>query len=123
MSRSNVHLLDLPDELLLIILRKLSNIDVLYSLMNINNGRLDMLIREKTFSNTLNFVYIDNTSLIDRFSTDILPKIRHNIQYFILQPIFMERILLATVYPNLNALKLFNFDQQIALKYCTGKCN
>ena len=123
MSRSNVHLLDLPDELLLIILRKLNNIDVLYSLMNINNVRLDMLIREKTFSNTLNFVYIDNTSLIDRFSTNILPRIHHNVQYFILRPVFMERILLATVYPNLTELKLFDFDQQIALKYFTGKYN
>jgi hypothetical protein len=121
MSRSNINLLDLPDEVLLIILRKLSNIDVLYSLLDINNGRLDMLVREKTFSNTLNFVFIDNNSLLDRFSTDILPRIHHNVRYFILEPVFMERILLATVYPNLTELKLFNFDQQIVLKYFTGK--
>jgi hypothetical protein len=52
MSRSNVNLLDLPNEILLIILRKLSNVDVLYSLLDINYGRLDMLVQEKTFSNT-----------------------------------------------------------------------
>ncbi len=121
MSRSNVNLLDLPDEVLLIILRKLNNIDVLYSLLDINNGRLDILAQEKIFSNILNFVYIDNISLLDRFSTDILPRIRHNVKYFILEPVFMERILLTTVYPNLTELKLFNFDQQIALKYFTGK--
>ena len=121
MSRSNVLLLDLSDELLLIILRKLGNIDVLYSLMNINNERLDMLAREKTFSSTLNFVCINNISLINRFSTDILPRISDNVKYFILEPALMECILLATVYPNLTELKLFNFDRQIALKYFTGK--
>jgi len=121
MSRSNVNLLDLPNEVLPIILRKLSNIDVLYSLLDINNGRLDILVQEKTFSNILNFVSIDNISLLDRFSTDILTRIHHNVKYFILEPVFMERILPATVYPNLTELKLFNFDQQIALKYFTGK--
>jgi hypothetical protein len=33
----------------------------------------------------------------------------------------MERILLATVFSNLSDLKLFSFEQQIALKYFTGK--
>ncbi|CAF3025040.1 unnamed protein product [Rotaria sp. Silwood2] len=92
MSRSIVHLLDLPNEVLLIILRQLNNIDVLYSLLDINNGRLDILAREKTFTNILNFV-----------------------------PVFMKRILLATVYPNLTELKLFNFEQQIVLKYFTDE--
>ena len=80
-----------------------------------------MFIREKTFNNTLDFVSINNISLIDRFSTDILPKINHNVICFILEPILMERILLVTVYPNLTELKLFNFDEQIVLKYFTGK--
>ncbi|CAF0910564.1 unnamed protein product [Rotaria sordida] len=121
MSRSNVHLLDLPNEILLIILRRLNNIDVLYSLLDINNERLGILAQEKTFTNILNFVYIDNISVIDRFCIDILPKIHHNVKYFILEPIFMERILLATVYPNLTELKLFNFEQQIALNFFTNE--
>ncbi|CAF2157621.1 unnamed protein product [Rotaria magnacalcarata] len=121
MNPSNVHLLDLPNEILLIILRKLNNIDVLHSLLDINNGRLDIFAQEKTFTNVLNFVNTDNISLIDRFCIYILPRIRHNIKYFILEPVFMERILLAAVYPNLTELKLFNFEQQIASKYFTGK--
>jgi len=121
MSRSNIHLLDLPNEVLFIILRKLNNIDVLYSLLDINNGRLDIVAQDKIFTNILNFVDIDNISLIDRFCIDILPRIHHNVKYIILEPVFMERILLATVYPNLTELKLFNFEQQIALKYFTGK--
>jgi hypothetical protein len=121
MSRSNIHLLDLPNEVLFIILRKLNNIDVLYSLLDINNGRLDILAQDKIFTNILNFIDIDNISLIDRFCIDILPRIHHNVEYIILEPIFMERILLATVFSNLTDLKLFSFEQQIALKYFTGK--
>ncbi|CAF1526159.1 unnamed protein product [Rotaria magnacalcarata] len=121
MNRSNVHLLDLPNEILLTILRKLNNIDVLYSLLDINNGRLDIIAQEKTFTNILNFVHIDEISLIDRFCMYILPRINHNIKYFILEPNFMERILLAAVYPNLTELKLLNFEQQIASKYFTDE--
>jgi hypothetical protein len=121
MNRSDVHLLDLPDEILLIILKKLNNIDVLYSLLNINNERLDILSQEKVFSNTLNFVSIDNNSPIDRFCVDILPKIRDNVKYFILKPVLMERILLAADYPNLSNLKFLDFKKEIALHYFTGK--
>ncbi|CAF3686864.1 unnamed protein product [Rotaria sp. Silwood1] len=121
MSRSNIHLLDLPNEVLFIILRKLTNIDVLYSLLDINNGRLDILAQDKIFTNILNFVDIDNISLIDRFCIDILPRIHHNVKYIILEPVLMEHILLATVYPNLTELKIFNFEQQIALKYFTDE--
>ncbi|CAM4754614.1 unnamed protein product [Rotaria magnacalcarata] len=119
MKPSNVHLLGLPNEILLIILRKLNNIDVLYSLLDINNGRLDIIAQENTFTNILNFVNTNNISLIDRFCIYILPRIHHCIKYFILEPVFMERILLAAVYPNLTELKLFNFEQQIASKYFT----
>jgi hypothetical protein len=121
MNRSNVYLLDLPNEVLFIILRKLNNIDVLYSLLDIDNGRLDVLAQEKTFSNTLNFACTGNICSIDRFCIDILPRIHRNVKYFILEPVFLERILLATVYPNLTELKIVNFEQQIALKYFTGK--
>ncbi|CAF3220867.1 unnamed protein product [Rotaria socialis] len=121
MNPSDAHLLDLSNEILLIVLRKLNNIDVLYSLLDINNGRLDIIAQENTFTNVLNFVHTDNNSLIDRFCIYILPRIHHNIKYFILEPVFMERILRAAVYPNLTELKLFNFEQQIASKYFTDE--
>jgi hypothetical protein len=43
MNQHNVHLLDLPNEILFLILRKLENVDVFYSLMDINNQRLDSI--------------------------------------------------------------------------------
>jgi hypothetical protein len=121
MNRSNVHLLHLPDEILLIILNKLSNIDVLYSLLDINNGRLNILAQENTFTNILKFVSIDDNSIIDRFCSDILPRIHHNVKCFILYPVIMERILLAADYPNLTELKIVHFQQEIALNYFTSK--
>jgi hypothetical protein len=121
MNRSKKNLLDLPDEILLIILNKLNNIDVLYSLLDINNGRLNILAQENTFTNILKFVSIKDTSLIDRFCSYILPRIHHNVRCFILDPVLMERILLATDYPNLTELKIFHFKQEIALNYFTSK--
>jgi hypothetical protein len=128
MNRSDVHLLDLPDEILLIILKKLNNIDVLYSLLNNSNEQLSILPQEKIFSNILNFVSIDNISSIDRFKLDrfcidILPRIHDNVKYFILKPALMKRILLAADCPNLIKLKIFNFKKEIVLHYFTSKCN
>jgi hypothetical protein len=123
MSRSNINLLDLPDEILLLILKKLNNIDVLYSFIEVNNSHLNSLAQEKIFSDTLNFVSTDNVSAIDqqkldRFCKDILTKIHSNVKCFILEPLSMERILLAAEYPNLTELKLFNFTQEV---YFTSK--
>jgi hypothetical protein len=128
MNQSGVKLLDLSDEILLMIFKKLNNTDVLYSLLNINNERLNILAQEKIFSETLNFVSSDNISSIDqrkldRFCIDILPRIHHNVKHFVLEPTSMERILLATNYPNLTELKIFNFKQEIALSYFTSNHN
>ncbi len=55
MNQSDIHFLDLSNEILLIILKKLDNIDVLYSLFGINNKRLDILAQDDVFSKR--FVY------------------------------------------------------------------
>ncbi|CAF4182436.1 unnamed protein product, partial [Adineta steineri] len=121
MNRSNVHLLDLPDEILLIILKNLNNIDVLYFLFDINNERLNILAQEYIFSNILKFVSIDNNSIIDRFCIDILPRIHHNVKCFAFDAVFMERILLATDYPNLTKLTIFHFQEEIVSNYFTNE--
>ncbi|CAF2788703.1 unnamed protein product [Rotaria sp. Silwood2] len=109
-----VHILDLPNEILLMIIKKLDNIDVLYSLFGINNERLDILLQEDVFTNTLNFVRTSSITdnKLDRFYTYILPRFHHCIKKLVLETISMERILLAGDYPNLTSLELFNFDQE-----------
>ncbi|CAF5085951.1 unnamed protein product [Rotaria sp. Silwood1] len=124
MNQSSVHLLDLPNEMLFNILKKLDNIDVLHSLFGINNERLDSISREEIFSYTLNFTSsVHDTTIIDsmlgRFCNHILPRIHYNVKCLIVEPASMERILLATPYPNLTELKIFNFQRDSSLHYFT----
>ena len=129
MNQSNINLLDLPNEILLIILKKLDNMDVLYSLLGVDNQRLDTILQENTFTKTLNFVLTTLTDdifsiadpILNRFCISILPKIHYNVKSLILDSISMERILLAGDYPNLTQLKLFNFNGKIISRYFTGK--
>ncbi|CAF2711367.1 unnamed protein product [Rotaria sp. Silwood2] len=128
MNQSNVRFLDLPNEILIMILKKLDNINVLYSLLDVDNQRLDMIVQGKTFTETLNFVSTTSLddivsiadSMLDRFCINILPRIGHNIKSLILESESIERILLTADYPNLTELKLLNFKDQIASCYFTG---
>jgi hypothetical protein len=111
MTRMDIHLLDLPNETLFTILKKLDNMNVLYSLIGIDNERLDLLAQEKNFSNTLNFVSTDaddtcsiNKPIVNRFCIDILPRIQYNVKCFIFESTIMKHILLAADYPNLTTI-------------------
>ncbi|CAF1115087.1 unnamed protein product [Adineta steineri] len=122
-----MRLLDLPDEILLLILKKLNNIDILYSIFGFGYQRLDNLLQENTFTNTLNFVITTSDGdiysfpyyIITRFCKYILPKIDQNIQYLILDSLSMENILQAGNYPNLTQLKIFNFNDKVFDDYFT----
>jgi hypothetical protein len=121
MNQSHVHLLDLPNEMLFNILKKLDNVDILYSLFGINNKRLDSIIREEIFCNSLNFTSsVHETTILGRFCNSILPQIHYNVKCLTVEPASMERILLATPYPNLTELKIFNFQRDSSLHYFTG---
>ena len=87
----------------------------------INDRRLRIVAKEKTFSDTIDFVSIGNIYSIHRFCYDILPGIHKNVKYLILKPILMERILLATDYPNLTKLKLLNFKKNTLAQYLTSE--
>ncbi|CAF2998434.1 unnamed protein product [Rotaria sp. Silwood2] len=129
MNHSNINLLDLPNEILLIILKKLDNIDILYSLLDIDNQRLDIILQENIFTNTLNFVLTTLTddiysiadSILNRFCKNILPRIHYNVKSLILDSTSMEKILLASDYPNLTQLKLFNCNRKIISRYFTDE--
>jgi hypothetical protein len=123
MNRTDIHLLDLPVEILLKILRKLNNMDVLYSLVGIEG--LDLLVQDDTFTNTLNFVFTDNDSIkesmLNRFCNSILPRIESNIKCLVLETTTMDRILRVGIYPNLTQLKISRFHANSFSDFCTGK--
>ncbi|CAF4223013.1 unnamed protein product, partial [Rotaria sordida] len=58
-------------------------------------------------------------SMLGRFCNYILPRIHYNVKRLIVEPASMERILLATSYPNLTELKIFNFQRDSSLHYFT----
>ncbi|CAF3672351.1 unnamed protein product [Rotaria sp. Silwood1] len=126
MNQHNIRLLDLPNEILFLILKKLDNIDVLYSLLGINNQRLNIIAQEQNFTNILNFVSISQSTdeissisaaILNRFCIDILPRIHKNVKSLSIESIYLEYILGAGHYPNLTELKLFNLNKEIFLRY------
>ena len=128
MDQSVVTLLSLPNELLLRILKHLSNIDVLYSLFEVDHQRLNTIILDKTFTQSFNFVNTTNgdllpicDSILGRFRTNILPRMGFRITSLTLHSRSMKAVLLADDYPNLIELKLFCVTNKIASRCLTGK--
>ena len=110
--------MDLPDEIIMLILNKLDNVDVLYCLMDVN-PRLDRILHDAMF--TKKIALVETTSsverldekLLDRFCLEILPKIHHQIQWLSVNSLSMERILLAADYPNLYQLDIFIINNEL----------
>ena len=119
MEHSSVELNDLPDEILMIILKKLSNVEVLYSLIGVNK-RLNTIVHDSIFTNCLTLmrcfsddsIYPLPDPILDRFCLQILPEIHHKIKWLNLESSSMKRILLATNYPNLYGLGLYDIDDR-----------
>jgi hypothetical protein len=127
MEHSCIQLNDLPDEILVIILKTLNNVEVLYSLMDVNK-RLNKIVYDPIFTSGLALMIrtsqnpVDSlpNPMLDRFCLRILPTIHHTIKSLYLESLSMERILRATSYPNVSQLGLFNV-QETAINLFTGK--
>ncbi|CAF1570105.1 unnamed protein product [Adineta steineri] len=128
MNHSIVQLNDLPDEILMMILKKLWNIKVLYSLIGINK-KLDRIACDPVFTRYLSLVNRSSNNsvapltneVLNRFCAQILPKIHHHIRRLDLESATMERILSTTNYPNLHQLGLFNLHAKTAASLFTSK--
>ena len=129
MHQSNIGFLDLPNDILFIILKKLDHMDVLHSLFNVDDQRLNRIIQDKIFTRTLDFTLTTPANdissipdpMLNRFCLDILPKIDHNVKSLILEAGCLERVLHSAEYSHLTELKIFNFDDEIVWNYFTGK--
>jgi hypothetical protein len=130
MNRSNnIHLtvLDLPNEILLIIFHKLKMADVLYSLVNVNE-RFDRLVLDPLYIHHLDMSInssFDHVSSIDneilsRVCEKILPRIINQINKVTVQPHSINRILFTVNYPQVYALSLINFPEEMLFKYLAG---
>jgi hypothetical protein len=129
MEYSCIGLNDLPDEILMIIFQKLSNIDILYSFQGVDQ-RLNKIIHDPIFTNRLSFVkwlsqdFIDLLCcdmILNRFCLQILPEIHDKIQWLDLESTSMKTILHAADYSNLHCLGLYNVDEESIGSLFTGK--
>ncbi|CAM4840382.1 unnamed protein product [Rotaria magnacalcarata] len=127
-EHSTIQLDNLPDEILIMILKKMSQTDVLYSLIDVNQ-RLNSIAHDPIFTNHLTLrEFISNDSInpstdsmFDRFCSHILPKINDKIKWLDLDSSCMERILRATNYPSLYGLTLYNMNVEISMHYATDE--
>jgi hypothetical protein len=123
-----IQLNDLPDEILLIILKKLYNVEVLYSLIGVNK-RFTTITCDSIFSSHLyliqrfsdDSIYPLPNPILDRFCLQILPEIYNQIRWLNVEPSNMERILRCTNYPNLYGLGLYGIDAEGTRRLFTGK--
>ncbi|CAF3888562.1 unnamed protein product [Rotaria sp. Silwood1] len=124
------NILDLPDEVLFIIFKKLNIIDAFYSLSDINQRfnrlALDFLyIRhlDMTTITNMNSLYNQISSidpqLLSRICQKILPPLHHEVYKLTVEQDSMKQILLAANYPRLYSLSLINFEEKIIYQYLT----
>lgn len=119
MSQSNVSMMNLPDEIIMVIWSKLTKIDVLYSFVGVNK-RLNKLVRDAIYTHSIELVKLNSKSddyslidsVLDRFCMHISPQIHELVQCLTLESMSMKRILLASNYPHLRKLTLVKVDQE-----------
>jgi hypothetical protein len=127
MEHKAVHLLDLPDEILLIIMKKLGAVDVLHSLLSVNK-RIDKMAKHFTHTKYLDFSTMlpnghsrsASCDKLKRFCHHILPQTCQNLEELIVHQQWMYRILLACQYPNLRKISIINCVPSRISKYSTG---
>jgi hypothetical protein len=127
----HLNILDLPDEILLIIFKKLNMVDILYSLVGVNK-RLDQLVLDPLYIRTLDMTSMTMKSCFDRnYSIDdqvlskvcknVLPRIHHQVNELIVNQNSMERVPQTINYPQLYSLSLVDFPAEVLYKYLKGK--
>jgi hypothetical protein len=124
------NILDLPDEILLIIVNKMNIVDVLYSLVDVNQ-RFDRLVLDpltirnidmtmKTFESVYDQTFSIDDQILSRICDQILCRIYDQINALTVEQYSIKRILHATNYPQLYSLSLINFEGKILDQYLTG---
>ncbi len=102
-NNNHRNLLDLPNEILFIIFKKLNMVDVLHSFVDINQ-RFNQLIFDPFYIRNLNMTsmtmksFYDRTysiddQVLDRICKNILPRIYHQVNELIVEQYSMERVL------------------------------
>jgi hypothetical protein len=130
-NRNSLNLLDLPDEILLIIIKQLKMVDILYSLVNVTE-RLDQLVLNPSSICILDLtcikmkIHSDDMYLIDdhvceRICQNVLSRINDQVTELIIDQSSIERVLHTIDYPQLHSLSLIHIDQTSFFDFLQGK--
>ncbi|CAF1166270.1 unnamed protein product [Rotaria sordida] len=106
--------------MLRIIFNKLNMVDMLYSLVDVNQ-RFDRLAFDSLYIDHLDLVikqddihnFSIDTHILDRICSKILPRINNKVTKFTLEPLSMERVFGTVHYPQLHSLSFINFQPNI----------
>ena len=110
------------------IFSKLRMIEMLYSLLNVNQ-RFDRLVLDPFYVRHLDLTIPSlfnqdspiNNEIFDRIRTRILPDIQHQVNKITVEPCSMKCILDNTIdYPNLTSLSLVNFQSRTLFDQLLG---
>ena len=128
----HLNILDLPDEILLIILKNVNLFDIISSLVGINR-RLDRLIvdplhiRHVDMTNDMienslsDLVSSTDVEILSKFCQNLLPRIHYHIEQLTLAPYSIKTILhTIDYYPQLHTLSLVFFQEDVLYRYLTG---
>ncbi|CAF2919463.1 unnamed protein product [Rotaria sp. Silwood2] len=128
LNNNDITILDLPDEMLRNIFNKLNMVDMLYSLVDVNQ-RFDRLALDSLYIHHFDLVikrddihnFSVDTHIIDRICSKILPRINDKVTKFTLEPLSMERVFSTVHYPQLYSLSFVNFQPKILSQYLSDK--
>ena len=127
LNSNDINILDLPDEMLCAIFKKLNMVDMFYSLVDVNQ-RFDRIALDSLYIYHLDFVVkqsdTHNSSIDDhilnKICEKILPRINKKVIKITVEPLSIERVLGAVHYPQLRSLALVNYQPEIILQYLTS---
>ena len=132
-SNARLTIVDLPDEILLTILKNVNVIDILSSLVGLRE-RFDRLIVDPLYirrvdmtkmmikNSSYDYISSSDVQVLSKFCQNILPRIHHHVQYLTLAPYSIKSILHTVQnYPQLHSLSLVHLHEDVLYKYLTGK--
>ncbi len=131
MQKNRLNILDLSDEILLQIFKKLRAVDVFHSLLDVNQRfnqvALDSLyVRELDMTSlvTIHLLYTQTPSfdaqVLRKICEKVLPRINDQVYKLTVDQNTMKPILYTTNYPNLYSLSLVDFQDKVLHEYLTS---
>ena len=126
-----VNLVDLPSEILLIIMKKLNMVDVLYSLLDVTQRWNDLILNplyvrrldltSVTVTPSDDWICSTDDRIVEQLCRHVLPIISDQVKTLRVDQHILGRVLHASNYPQLDSLELIDIDDQFLFKFMQGK--